>query len=122
MKKSRNQQIKNIINFTKLDARFKSILNLRKEIKQFLKKVNETKQSLNCIYDFVQNARKYCEVNTKKICKLNIFQVQNCFLTIVLLLQCNYVIFFEYLIASRENLYVNLISNKKDCKTLVEEF
>lgn len=72
LKKSRDQQIKNIINSTKLDVRFKSILKLRKEIKNFFKKINETKQSLNRVYDFVQNIRKYCEVNTKIFCKLNI--------------------------------------------------
>jgi len=122
LKESRDQQIKNIINFTRSDARFKSILKLRKEIKQFLKKVNEAKQSLSRIHDLVQNARRHREVNTEIFCESNVLQVRNRLLTTVLLLRCNYVILLEFLTTSRENLHVNLISNRKDCETLVEEF
>ena len=43
LKEFHDQQIKNIINFTRSDARFKSILKLQKKIKQFLKKVDEVK-------------------------------------------------------------------------------
>jgi len=122
LKESRDQQIKNIINFTRSDARFKSILKLRKEIKQFLKKVDEAKQSLSRIHDLVQNARRHREVNTEIFCESNVLQVRNRLLTTVLLLRCNYVILLEFLTTSRENLHVNLISNRKDCETLVEEF
>jgi hypothetical protein len=117
-----DQQIKNIVNFAKLNARFKSILKLRKEVKQFLKKVDKAKQSLNRIHDLVQNARKHREVNTKIFCESNVLQVRNRLLTIILLLQCDYAILLEFLITSRGNLQVNLISNRKDREALVEEF
>jgi len=117
-----DQQIKNIVNFAKSDVRFKSILKLRKEIKQFLKKVDKAKQPLSRIHDFVQNARRYREVNTKIFCESNVLQVRNRLLTTILLLRCDYVILLEFLITSRGNLQVNLISNKKDREALVEEF
>ena len=121
LKESCDQQIKNIISFARSDARFKSILKLRKKIKQYLKKVDEAKQSLSRIHNLVQNARRHREVNTEIFCESNVLQVQNHLLTTVLLLWCNYVILVEFLISSRENLHVNLINNRKDCKTLVEE-
>jgi len=86
LKESCDQQIKNIISFARSDARFKSILKLRKKIKQYLKKVDEAKQSLSRIHNLVQNARRHREVNTEIFCESNVLQVQNHLLTTVLLL------------------------------------
>lgn len=121
LKEFSDKQIKNIINFARSHARFKSILKLRKEIKQFLKKVDKAKQSLSRIHDLVQDARRHREVNTEIFCESNVLQVRNRLLTTVLLLRCDYVLLLEFLITSRENLQVNLISNRKDCETSVEK-
>ncbi len=121
LKESCDQQIKDIVNFARSNAKFKSILKLRKEIKQFLKKVDKAKQPLSRIHDLVQDARRHREVDTKIFCESNVLQVRNCLLITVLLLRCDYAILLEFLTTGRGNLQVNLISNKKDRETLVEE-
>ncbi len=121
LKGSRDQQIKDIANFARSDARFKSILKFRKEVKQYLKKVDEAEQPLSRIHDLVQDARRHRGVNTEIFCGPNVLQVRNRLLATVLLLRCDYAILVEFLTSGRGNLHINLISNRKDCGALVEE-
>lgn len=121
LKEFSDKQIKNIANFARSHARFKSILKLRKEVKQFLKKVDKAKQPLSRIHDLVQNARRHREVNTEIFCEPNVLQVRNRLLTTVLLLRCDYALLLEFLTTGRGNLQVNLISNRKDCEASVEK-
>lgn len=121
LKGSSDQQIKDIANFARSDARFKSILKLRKEVKQFLKRVDKAEQPLSRIHDLVQDARRHRGVDTEIFCGPNVLQVRNRLLTTVLLLRCDYALLLEFLTTGRRNLQVNLISNRKDCEAPVEK-
>jgi len=132
LKGSRDQQIMGITNCIGLEAGYKSILKLRKEIKQFLRKVDEAEQPFSRIYDLVQDARRHRGVNTEIFCEPDVLQVRNRLLTTVLLLRCDYAILLEFLTTLRgtasevhprisRDLRINLNTNRKDCEALINE-
>jgi hypothetical protein len=90
-----------ITNCVGLEARYKSILKLRKEIKQFLRKVDEAEQPFSRIYDLMRDARRHRGVNTEIVYGPDVLQVRNRLLTTVLLLRCDYAILLEFLTSLR---------------------
>ncbi|MCJ1286467.1 hypothetical protein MMC26_005812 [Xylographa opegraphella] len=126
---SRDQQIKVVLEACKADPRYKDIPRLRKDIKTFLTEVDEAEQPISRIHGLVQDAHKYRGVNTEIADIPSVLQVRNRLLATVLLLRCDYAIFFDFVthgsgMASGDNprgFRLNLAPNRKDCENLIEE-
>ena len=126
---SRDEQIKVVLKAMKGDARYKNIPLLRKEIRIFLKEVDEAEQPISRIHGLVEDARKHRGVNTEITDMPSVLQVRNRLLATVLLLRCDYAILFDFVIhsagtASGKNLRdlrLSFALNRKDCENLIQE-
>ena len=126
----RDQQIKIIFKNCKTNVKYKDNFLFRVDIKNFFKKINEIKQFINRIHDFVQNARNHREINIEIIDVFFVFQVRNRFLTTMLFFRCDYVIFFDYVIHDDETIFeknfrnfrFNFVFNRKNCENLIQKF
>ncbi|KAL9594881.1 MAG: hypothetical protein Q9179_005205 [Wetmoreana sp. 5 TL-2023] len=125
----RDQQIKVVLEACKANPRYKDIAWLRKDIKRFLKEVDEAEQPISRIHGLVQDAHKHRGVNTEIADVPSVLQVRNRLLATVLLLRCDYAILFDFVthgggMASGGNLRdfrLSLALNRKDCENLIQE-
>jgi hypothetical protein len=131
LKGTRDEQVSRIRSLVKKEKRYKSILQLRQEIKKFLGQVDETEQPFGRIHDLLQDARRHRGVNVKLHSNVDVLQVRNRLLTTVLLLRCDYAILLNFLNAQRKAAAIHLNSyrgiqidlriNRKECEALVTE-
>jgi hypothetical protein len=126
LKGGRDHQISQIGTITRKENRYKTIIELRREIKKFLQQVNEKEQPFGRIYDLVQDARRHRGININLHSKVDILQVRNRLLTTVLLIRCDYTILLTFLndrkgetSASSPNVQVNLSINRRECEKLI---
>ncbi|PQE31572.1 NF-X1 finger and helicase domain protein [Rutstroemia sp. NJR-2017a WRK4] len=125
---SRDHQIFQIGIMTRKDTRLKTIIGLRREIKNFLQQVDEKEQPYGRIYDLAQDARRHRGINTDLSSKVDILQVRNRLLTTVLLIRCDYTILLTFLNAWKDrsrpisaSFQINLRTNRKDCEKLIAD-
>lgn len=129
LKGSRDQQIKTVRATLSKEKIKSSLFQLRNDIKQFLKQVDEKEQPFSRIYDLVQDARIHRGVETDMVYQPQVLQTRNRLMTTALLLRCDYAILLDLLKlkdsgqhawASR-TIEVDLRTNRKDCQDLIEE-
>ncbi|KAI9889601.1 MAG: hypothetical protein M1814_005108 [Vezdaea aestivalis] len=126
---SRDHQIKTALKACSSNARYKDILLLRRDIKRFLKAVDEAEQPISRIHDLVQDARRHRGIYTEVIDLPSVLQVNNRLLATVLLLRCDYAIISDFIthncdMASGGNagdICLNLGTNREDCENLTQE-
>jgi hypothetical protein len=125
---TRDHQISQIEKITRKDNRYKIIIELRREIKKFLKQVDEKEQSFDRIYDLVQNVRRHRDINIDLHFNVDILQVRNRLLITVLLIRCDYIILLTFLndrkdesSASFLSVQVGLSINREECENLIAE-
>ena len=125
---SRDHQIAQIRTLTRKENRYKTIIELRREIKKFLQQVNEKEQPFGRIYDLVQDARRHRGIDIHLHSTVDILQVRNRLLTTVLLIRCDYNILLTFLndrkggnSASPPSIQLDLSVNRKECEKLVAE-
>jgi hypothetical protein len=125
---TRDYQVFQIGIVTRKDTRLKSIIGLRKEIKNFLQQVDEKEQPYGRIYDLAQDARRHRGINTDFSSNIDILQVRNRLLTTVLLIRCDYTILLAFLNAWKDRIspssasfQINLRTNRKDCEKLIAD-
>lgn len=123
---SRDQQITKIYKLLGRSTIFKNIMQLRVEIKQFLKKVDEAEQPFTRIHDLVKDARRHRGVDTEIFSRPDVLQVRNRILATVLLLRCDFAILAEFLASlrgtpSEERIRIDLKANRNDCMALINE-
>ncbi|KAE8446008.1 hypothetical protein EG329_012647 [Mollisiaceae sp. DMI_Dod_QoI] len=113
---------------------YRSVLRLRREIKQFLKQVDETEQPFGRVRDLVLDARRHLGVKVDDSVELSaadILQTRSRLLTTVLLIRCDYTILASFLesykkvtakiATSTRPIKIDFIENRKDCESLIEE-
>ncbi|KAL2037219.1 hypothetical protein N7G274_010082 [Stereocaulon virgatum] len=121
--------IKVVLEACKANPRYKDISWLRKDIKRFLKEVDEAEQPISPIHGLVQDAHKHRGVNTEIADVPSVLQVRNRLLAIVLLVRCDYAILSDFGthgggMASWGNLRdfrLSLALNRKDYENLIQE-
>jgi hypothetical protein len=125
---TRDQQIAQIVKLTEKEDQYKPIIRLRREVKNFLQKVDEREQPFGRIYDLVQDARRHRSVNVDLQSKVDILQVRNRLLTTVLLIRCDYTILLIFLknregeaSANPPSVQVDLSINRLECENLIAE-
>jgi hypothetical protein len=122
---TREQQISQIRTMTRDSDRFRTLISLRKDIKKFLKLVDEKEQPFGRIYDLVQDARKHRGISVDLQSKVDILQVRNRLLTTVLLMRCDYTILLTFLNDRKGDIgassRVDLSINRNECQELIEE-
>lgn len=126
---SRNQQIQTVLKAEKENARYKDISLLRIDIARFLRKVDDAEQPISRIQALIQDARNHRGVNTAVTDIPSVLQVRNRLLATVLLLRCDYAIFFNFVTrggepASKGNLRdcrLDLALTRKDCEDLIQD-
>ena len=128
LKRTRDEQISQIGTLTRRDKRYKTIIELRREVKKFLQQVDEKEQPFGRIYDLVQDARRHRGINIDLHSKVDILQVRNRLLTTVLLIRCDYTIILTFLNdmkssigACSPSIQVDLSINRKECEELIAE-
>ena len=132
LKGTRDQQISHIGTLTRKEKRYKTIFELRREIKKFLQQVNEKEQPFGRIYDLVQDARRHRGlINTTLHSNVDILQVRNRLLTTVLLLRCDYTILLTFLhdhksdtsttTTNPASIHLDLHTTRKECEALITE-
>ncbi|KAI9784989.1 MAG: hypothetical protein M1839_001185 [Geoglossum umbratile] len=128
LKGTRDQQISQIGTLTRKENRYKTITQLRREIKKFLQQVNEKEQPFGRIFDLVQDARRHRGIDVDIHSKVDILQVRNRLLTTVLLIRCDYTILLTFLnnrkgetSESSPSVKVDLSINRKECEELIAE-
>lgn len=131
LKGSRDEQFSRIRSLIGKEQRYKSILQLRQEIKKFLKQVDEREQPFGRIYDLLQDVRRHRGINVELPSNVDILQVRNRLLTTVLLIRCDYVILLNFVNAQRKaavrkpsgshGIQIDLGVNRKECNALIAE-
>ncbi|WPG98204.1 Hypothetical protein R9X50_00099100 [Acrodontium crateriforme] len=128
LKGGRDDQISQIEALTRKENRYKTIINLRREIKKFLQQVDEKEQPFGRIYDLVQDTRRHRGVNIVLHSKVDILQVRNRLLTTVLLIRCDYTILLTFFndrkretSASSFRIQVDMSINREECEKLMAE-
>jgi hypothetical protein len=128
LNRTRDQQTSQIGELTRKEIRYKTIIELRREIKKFLQQVDEKEQPFGRIYDLVQDARRHRGINIELHSKVDILQVRNRLLTTVLLIRCDYTILLTFLNdrkgeagASSPSVQVDLSINRLECENLIAE-
>lgn len=123
-----DHQISQIGTITRKENRYKTIIELRREIKKFLQQVNEKEQPFGRIYDLVQDARRHRGINIDLHSKVDILQVRNRLLTTVLLIRCDYTILLTFLNDQKgetsegsPSVQVDLSINRLKCEKLIAE-
>ena len=125
--KSRNNQIAEIGTYTRKDTRLKKIIGLRRDIKKFLRDVDETEQPFGRIFDLAKDARRHRGIEIELDSKVEILQVRNRILATVLLIRCDYSIMSTFLNDQKDdnssnlNVTVELSTNRKECEMLIAE-
>lgn len=128
LKGSRDQQIKAVREAFGKEKTKNSLFQLRHDIKQFLKQVDEKEQPFSRIYDLVQDARIHRGVETDMIYQPEVLQTRHRLLTTALLLRCDYAILLDFLSWKdsgqqpwSRTIEIDLKNNRKDCQDLIEE-
>ncbi|CAO2654557.1 Nn.00g112900.m01.CDS01, partial [Neocucurbitaria sp. VM-36] len=128
LKGTRDHQISQIKPLTQNDEKYRTIMCLRRDIKKYLKQVDEDEQPFGRIFDLVQDARRHRGLDTDLHSKVDILQVRNRLLTTVLLIRCDYTILLTFLadLKSRNSadspaLQVDLSANRDECDRLIAE-
>lgn len=129
LKGSRDQQIKAVRETFSKEKIKSSLFQLRHDIKQFLKQVDEKEQPFSRIYDLVQDARIHRGIQTDMIYQPDVLQTRNRLLTTALLLRCDYAILLDFLSLkdsgqrpwTSQTIEIDLTNNRKDCQDLIEE-
>ena len=131
LNRTRDEQVSRIRSLIGKEKRYKSIFQLRQEIKKFLRQVDETEQPFGRIHDLLQDVRRHRGVNVELPSNVDILQVRNRLLTTVLLIRCDYAILLNFLNAqqkaalrypsSSRGIQIDLSINRKECETLVAE-
>jgi hypothetical protein len=103
------------------------MLGLRKEIKKFLRQVDETEQPFGRVHELLQDAQRHRGIDAELNSKVDILQVRNRILTTVLLIRCDYAILLRFLNSQQRNsadfcsIKVDLNINRKECEALASE-
>ncbi|KAI4145818.1 MAG: hypothetical protein LQ340_006150 [Diploschistes diacapsis] len=126
---SRYEQICVILRASKTNARYKSISLLRIDIEKFLREVDEAEQPISRIHSLVQDARNHRGVSTEITDIPSVLQVRNRLLATVLLFRCDYAIFSDFFTRrggtaperSLRDCRLDLATNRKDCKILIQD-
>ncbi|KAF2793162.1 hypothetical protein K505DRAFT_350116 [Melanomma pulvis-pyrius CBS 109.77] len=125
---TRDQQINRIGKLMQKENQYKSITNLRREIRKFLQLVNEREQPFGRIYDLAQDARNHRGINVDLHSNADILQVRNRILTTVLLIRCDYTMLLTFLqnrkgesSGTSPSIQVDFSINRKECEELIEE-
>ncbi|KAF1994313.1 P-loop containing nucleoside triphosphate hydrolase protein [Amniculicola lignicola CBS 123094] len=125
---TRDQQISQIGRLMRKEKPYKTLANLRRDIRRFLEQVNEREQPFGRIYDLVQDARRHRGINIDLRSNADILQVRNRLLTTVLLIRCDYTILLAFLRdrkgesgADSPSIQVDFSTNRKDCEELISE-
>lgn len=129
LKGPRDQQIKEIREASSKEKIKSSHFELRREIKQLLKQVDEKEQPFSRIYDLVQDARIHRGIETDMIYQPEVLQTRYRLLTTALLLRCDYAILLDFLSLKDSGqqpwtsraIEIDLKNNRKDCQDLIEE-
>lgn len=129
LKGSRDQQIKEVRAAFNQEKIKSPLFQLRQDIKQFLKQVDEKEQPFSRIYDLVQDARIHRGIDTEMIYQPEVLQTRNRLLTTALLLRCDYAILLNFLSLkdsgqqawTSRTIELDLKDNRKDCQDLIEE-
>jgi hypothetical protein len=123
-----DHQISQIGKLTRKENRYKTIIELRREVKKFLQQVDEKEQPFARVYDLVQDARRHRGIDVDLSSKVDILQVRNRLLTTVLLIRCDYTILLTFLndrkgqtSTSSPSVQVDLNINRKECEKLMAE-
>jgi hypothetical protein len=123
-----DHQISQIGKLTRKENRYKTIIELRREVKKFLQQVDEKEQPFARVYDLVQDARRHRGIDVDLLSKVDILQVRNRLLTTVLLIRCDYTILLTFLndrkgqtSTSSPSVQVDLSINRKQCEKLMAE-
>jgi len=124
----RDHQVTLIENFVRQEDRLRPIIKFRREIKRFLREVNEKEQPFGRIYDLVQDVRRHRGIDLDFDVRVEVFQVRNRLLTTVLLIRCDYTILLTFLNDLKERfnssphgVKVDLSRNREDCERLLAE-
>ena len=126
---SRDQQINVAFRGPKAISRYRHISSLRRDIRMFLREVDEAEQPISRIHALIRDARKYRGVSTENFDIPLMLQVRNRLLATVLLLRCDYGILFDYVTNSGvtafgENLQdssLDFARIRKECEDLIQE-
>lgn len=128
LKGSRDDQISQIRIATRKEKRYRTMIDIRREIKGFLRQVGEKEQPFGRIYDLVQDARRHRGINVNFQSKADILQVRHRLLTTVLLIRCDYTILFAFLSDWKDKsgghsteVEIDLSANRKECGDLIME-
>lgn len=125
---NRDQQFSQIARLTREEDQYKPIIGLRRDIKAFLRRVNEKEQPFGRIYELVQDSRRHRGINVDLHSNVDILQVRNRLLTTVLLIRCDFAILLTFLndrkgetSAGSPSVQVNWNISKRDCEKLIAE-
>ena len=112
--------------------KYKELFQLRKDLKNYHKSVDEKEQPFSRIFDLVQNARLLRGIQTDFDYTPEILQTRSRLLATVLLLRCDHLILLEFLTLCKEGLNaqavgnapvleVDFTHNRKACDSLIQE-
>lgn len=118
------KQTKAISLFVRADEGFQNVLNLLRDIKNFLRDVDEKEQPFKRVHDLMKDAHRHRGVNTGNAGlheNPEILQVRNRILTTVLLLRCEYAILATYLSLVPGKATADFDTNRAYCDKLIDE-
>jgi len=120
---TRDQQNALVSQLTRGNNKYAVIMQLRREIKKFLRQVSEKEQPFGRIYDLVQEARTHRGVESNLSSTVDLIQVGNRLLATVLLIRCDYTVLLTILddLKGEISALISLKAHRKDCKTLITE-
>ncbi len=104
--------------------KYKKIIFLRKDVKIFLQKVDETEQPFGRIFDLAQDATRHQGTNIELSSGVNILSTRNRILTTVLLIRCDYTILSAFLNDRKgegRKIELDFSANRTDCERLIVE-
>ncbi|KAI4121000.1 MAG: hypothetical protein LQ338_006623 [Usnochroma carphineum] len=121
---SSDNQMRKISNVTNNDRRFQDALQLRKQIKRFLRQVNEKEQPFSRIHDLVQDAKRQRGVEGTLAWTPDVLQTRNRLLATVLLIRCEYDIVANFVSARKGTgavIKIDIQTFQDDCERLIDE-